>query len=224
MAGCQAATLEAELPRPEPETPAATLTAQDYNDQGWWTHYYQGDYDHAIAAFSRAVELDPEFASAYYNRGWMYALKGDRTRAVADYKRAVTLLRAAIERDPDDAGAHNDLAWTLAFYLDQDYEEALSHARRSVELKPQAYNQDTLAQVYYKLGRYEKALEHYNLALSLDPQQFDSCQGRGDTYVALGQIEPALADYETCLTLELPQASRAAIEAKVKSLQGQKSN
>jgi tetratricopeptide (TPR) repeat protein len=149
----------------------------------------------------------------------MYALKGDQERAVADYNRAAALLRQAIERNPDDSGAHNDLAWTLAYYLDQDYEDALSHARRSVELEPEAYNQDTLALVYYKLGRYQKALEHYNLALSLDPEQFDSCLGRGDTYAALGQTEAALADYKTCLTLDLPKATRIALEAKVKSLQ-----
>lgn len=219
LVGCQTATSEPESATTTLAPPTPGQTAQDYYDEGWGTHYYQGDYDQALAAFSRAVELDPDFAPAYYSRGWMYALTGDQARAIADYNRAVALLRQAIERDPDDSGAHNDLAWTLAYYLDQDYEAALSHARRSVELKPQAYNQDTLAFVYFKLGRYEKALEHYNLALSLDSEQFDSCIGRGDTYAALGQPEAALADYKTCLTLDLPQASRAALEAKVKSLQ-----
>src|SRR5262245_14112813 len=95
MGGCRAATTEPELPTlPAQALSTETPTAQAYNDEGWWTHYYEGDYDQAIAAFSRAVELDPNFAPAYYNRGWMYALKGEQARAVADYQRAATLLRA----------------------------------------------------------------------------------------------------------------------------------
>jgi tetratricopeptide (TPR) repeat protein len=133
-------------------------------------------------------------ADSYFGRGTTYYAVGEYVMAVADFTRTVEL-------DPDLATAYNNLAWTLAYDLDTDYEEALKHVQRSVELGPNSYNHDTLALVYYKLEQYEKALEHYDIALKLDPEQAASCKGRGDVYLAIGDEVSALADYEMYLLM-----------------------
>ena len=53
--------------------------------------YLQGDYDGAIADYSRAIELDPDDAAAYYNRGNAKSELDDYHGAIADYSRAIEL-------------------------------------------------------------------------------------------------------------------------------------
>ena len=51
----------------------------------------KGEHDRAIEDYSRAIELDPEYAPAYYNRGNAYSDKGEYDRAIEDLNRAIEL-------------------------------------------------------------------------------------------------------------------------------------
>jgi len=48
-------------------------------------------YDQAIADYTLAIRLKPDYAEAYNDRGFAYYLKGDGERAIADYTRAIEL-------------------------------------------------------------------------------------------------------------------------------------
>jgi tetratricopeptide (TPR) repeat protein len=72
-------------------------------------YFEKGDWDNAIAEFTEAIRLKPDFASAYYNlsaayynRGVVYAEKEDYARARADWEKV-------LEIDPNHAGARNNL-------------------------------------------------------------------------------------------------------------------
>jgi tetratricopeptide (TPR) repeat protein len=45
----------------------------------------------AVADYTSAIEVDPEYAKAYNNRGNAYATMGDLVKAVADYDQALEL-------------------------------------------------------------------------------------------------------------------------------------
>ena len=51
----------------------------------------QGEYQEAIVAFTKAIELDPSLATAYSNRGWAFIKLGQYEQATADYDRAAEL-------------------------------------------------------------------------------------------------------------------------------------
>lgn len=51
----------------------------------------RGDRDHALADFSKAIELRPTYAAAYESRGLVYAAKGDYVNALADVTRSKEL-------------------------------------------------------------------------------------------------------------------------------------
>ncbi|MBA7715772.1 hypothetical protein ES703_124830 [subsurface metagenome] len=51
----------------------------------------KGDYDRAIADYTKMIELDPKWALDYTYRGDAYKEKGDSTRAEADYNKAKEL-------------------------------------------------------------------------------------------------------------------------------------
>src|SRR5262245_52849608 len=47
--------------------------------------------DRAIADYTTAIQLKPDYAEAYNDRGFAYYLKGDFERAIADFTRAIEL-------------------------------------------------------------------------------------------------------------------------------------
>lgn len=53
-------------------------------------HFQHGDYDRAIASFSKAIEFMPNFVSAYQHRGHAYLAKSDNVRAARDFYTAET--------------------------------------------------------------------------------------------------------------------------------------
>jgi TonB family protein len=90
-----------------------------YIDRGR-TYILQDDNDRAIADFTKAIELDPEGASAYNHRGVAYAGKLDFDNAIADFDKAIQfdpLLNnahanrgLAFSRKGDEARARADYA------------------------------------------------------------------------------------------------------------------
>ena len=60
----------------------------------------KGDFDHAIADYTKAIELNPNYAPAYNSRGRAYTSKGDYVHAVADVTRAGELSPKAAPLTP----------------------------------------------------------------------------------------------------------------------------
>jgi tetratricopeptide (TPR) repeat protein len=49
------------------------------------------EVDRAIADLNKTIEIDPNYAPGYNNRGEVYRLMGDRKRAIADYRKALQI-------------------------------------------------------------------------------------------------------------------------------------
>jgi len=65
-----------------------------------------GDEDRAIAGYSEAISLDPNYALAFYGRANSWQAKRDNDRAIADFNESIRL-------DPDYADSYNNrgTAW-----------------------------------------------------------------------------------------------------------------
>jgi Flp pilus assembly protein TadD len=65
-----------------------------------FVHDYAGE---AIEDLNRAIELEPENAEAYYQRGRAYSLLGEPAKALSDYEQTCALnpdhAKAAEKRD-----------------------------------------------------------------------------------------------------------------------------
>lgn len=61
-------------------------------------NYDQGKWDQAIADFTKALELDPEFDFAYLNRGYASKAKGENSKAAADFETYIHLNPGASDR------------------------------------------------------------------------------------------------------------------------------
>jgi tetratricopeptide (TPR) repeat protein len=85
-------------------------------------------YAAAINAYSHAIQLRPDFAEAYNDRGFAYYLSGDAERAIADLTRA-------IELRPNYPKAYNSRG---VVYMSNGYgsSRAIADFDRAIALKP----------------------------------------------------------------------------------------
>ena len=101
-------------------------TAIAANNQGL-IYNNNGEYDKAMSAFTKAIELDPNFALSYSNRGWVHIKLGQYEQAIADCTKA-------IELDPSLALAYNNRGW--AYMELEQYEQAIADLDKAMELDP----------------------------------------------------------------------------------------
>lgn len=119
-----------------------------------------GKLELAIADFDRAIELDPEYARAYYDRGSAYDARGEMARAIAEYERAQEL---------DPGMADNNSALCLSHALNLRAHEAMPSCNKAIAADSNPYFYDTRGLVYAQLGDYDAAiqdLQHFVDALS----------------------------------------------------------
>ena len=113
----------------------------------------------AGADFDQAIDLDPEDAAAYNNRGLAYANKGDLERAIADYDQAIAL-------DPEDAYAYNNRG--VAYFLIGNHDQALADLGKAIEID------SGFASAYYlrglvhgEIGERERAISDLEKSIEL---------------------------------------------------------
>ncbi len=68
-----------------------------YNQRGIaWSQ--KGDYDRAVADYTKAIDINPRYTNAYNHRGIAWTQKGDYVRAIEDYGNPVFNSYAYIQR------------------------------------------------------------------------------------------------------------------------------
>jgi TolB-like protein/Tfp pilus assembly protein PilF len=177
---------QAEIERVK-RKPTGSLGAYDYFLRGRAALHegsVQGHKD-ALQLFCRAIELDPDFASAYgmaaycychrKTNGWM----ADREEEIAETTR---LARRAVELDKDDAVALSCGGFALA-YVAGELDAGVAFIDRALQLNPNlatAWIVSGWVRVW--LGEPELAIEHLARATRLSP--LDPLTNRTRTTIA----------------------------------------
>lgn len=115
----------------------------------------------AIEHFETVLRSDGRLPEAWYDLGLAQQDVGDTAAAIAAFRNAVSLAPA----DPD---ARNNLAWLLVL-KGPSAEEALTEARKAVELRGDAASWDTLAEALWRAGRKDEAVAAWQKTLEHDP-------------------------------------------------------
>jgi len=122
----------------------------------------QGEYQAALAEFSRAIRREPTTADAFYNRALVYFAIGNLGSAASD-------LGKVVEIRPDFVEAHISRARLYAAMNKHD--QAISNLTNAIQINPccvKAYFQRGL--VYYAKGDYGKAWDDVREIQSLGVQ------------------------------------------------------
>lgn len=205
----------------------------------------QGDMPAAIATIERGISLSPDHVPFYplyasylddtkqYNKA-VQMLKSATTRfpdndqlhfflgsmhdKVGDKTGTISAMKRTLEINPEHVQALNYLAYTYA-ELEQNLEEAYGLAKRALALKPEdAYIQDTVGWIYFKLGRYQDAARVLEAALSLKSDESVIAEHLGDTYYKLKLPQKAKLMYQRALKHETDAQNVEKIEAKITSI------
>ena len=173
--------------------------------------------DAALAAYRRAIELDPGFARAYgalavaqtmaYRMSWT-----ETPRETSD--QALVMARKAVELGPDSPQTYWALGFTHLFR--KEYEDAAKAVERSIALAPNyADGYGLLAFINNHLGRADEALRLITKAMALNPHYtYDYPWNLGWAYYTLEQYPKAVEALKLALerneNVELPRLVLAA--------------
>jgi TolB-like protein/class 3 adenylate cyclase len=164
---------QAEIERAK-RKPTESLDAYDYYLRGMASFYQwtREGMSEALRMFYRAIELDPDFASAHGMAAWCYGARKsycwmtDRVQEIAETAR---LARRAVELGRDDAAALSAGGYTLA-YVVGDLDDGAAFIDRALALNP------NLATAWYHsgvarnwLGEPDSGIEHLGRAMRLSP-------------------------------------------------------
>ena len=140
-------------------------------------YFAQGSYTLAIAAYSCAIERQPDYAPAYINRGFAYAYQRNDTPALADFNKA-------IELDQTLVAAYNDRG--VMYTNEGNFGLAIDDFTLAVTLNPQytvAFHNRAI--VHAAEGNYDLALADLQTALGLEPDNPTLHASLGAVYLAL---------------------------------------
>ena len=187
--------------------PTESLDAYDYYLRGM-AKLHSGTreaVDIALPLFYKAIELDPEFASAYGMAAWCHfwrKLNGwmsDRTREIAE---GIRLARLAVSLGRDDAVALTRGGHALA-HLAGDVDGGIALLDRARLLNPNLAPAWYLGGVLRALrGETDEAIEHLSHAVRLsplDPEMFRMQVGMALAYFFAGRFDVASAWAEKAL-------------------------
>lgn len=160
-------------------------------------YYYKAgvnDIDRAIADFNKAIEIKPDDAYAYGNRGTLHYYKGEYDRAIVDFDQALKLT-------PDHVVIYINRG--AAYYNKGEYDRAIADHDKAIKLKPDfaaAYNNRGAA--YHYEGEYDRAIADYDKAIKLKADYAEAYSNRGAAYNQKGQYDRAIADYDKTIKLK----------------------
>jgi TolB-like protein/Tfp pilus assembly protein PilF len=141
------------------------------------------DSQRAIAEFERALQLNPNYATAHH---WFAA---GPLLALARFDQSIAEAKRSIELDPlsmiNNADFGNDL------YFARRYDEAIAQLRKTIEMEPHSYLAHYyLGQALQLKGQVSEAIAEYRKAVELDDDPF-ALALLGQSYARTGRRDEA---------------------------------
>ena len=166
---------------------------------------------HAIAAFTRAIEIEPKYAEAYVKRGLAYYRLGQYKAAIADYTRTLDLKRYHADAYASRGDAYQALG---------EMQHAIADYSASLKKRWSARVMRRRAQTYFEQDNVQNALADYNTVIKRQPSAM-AYYTRGNAYLQLSirdnasHLKLALADIDQAIALEPRFASAYISRAQI---------
>ncbi|NJR21812.1 MAG: serine protease [Richelia sp. CSU_2_1] len=191
------------------------LKADDFYIEGW-DKYNKGDYQGAIAAYTQAIKLDPNYAFAYNSRGIARTELGDNQGAIADFNEVLRI-------DPNDVYTYYNRG--IARRKLGDNQGAIADYNAALRIDPNYANAYiSRGNARSELGDKQGALADFNEALRINPNYALAYYNRGIVRRQLGDRQGAIADYDRALQINPNYANayynRAIARYKLGDMQG----
>jgi tetratricopeptide (TPR) repeat protein len=174
----------------------------------------------ALSDFNKAIELNPNFIDAYYNRGKYYGRSGDSISAISDFELLIKI-------DPSNYEYYYYLAlsagqqWIKTNETQEDYYNlALQNLNKCIEIN------DTFVEAYLDRGslygmkhNFTDGVNDYSQVIALDPNNVKAYYFRGLAYMTYGYKDEAISDFQKVLQLNPDSSIRSAVQKYLTELQ-----
>ena len=174
-----------------------SLSQDDYLIAGN-RYYQQGAFQHAIEAYGRFVDLNPDHYRIYFLRANAHAELGNHVEAIEDYDRAISTMT----KFPQSIMIGHMIYFNRANSRVElkDYRGALKDYLQVIELAPDpATYQFNLANTYADMLRFEEAISAYDEVAS---DNWHATFNKGNALMCLGRFSEA----QKCYTQAVAQA------------------
>lgn len=166
--------------------------ARPYNNLGY-AYETAGNIDMALEAYSRAVDLDPNYALANMNIANLLAGREQYDRALGYYEAALAL-------NPGDDAILNSFGF---YYMRTgDLKQAESYLERALEVNPfNAGTYNHMGSLYREQGQCDKAMGFLAESLRLDPEMAETHYILGLCHTDNGRQEEAIREFLAAISL-----------------------
>jgi len=152
----------------------------------------------ALPYFLRAVELDPNFASAYGGIGIMYGNLGQPDRASTYLAKAFELRDRASELEKFHIA--------LSYYgsVTGELEKAAATYEEWIQSYPRdAIPYNNLGVIYFQLGQPDKSLDAVREAVDLDPNNVIDLESLSDSFMVLNRLDESRKPLDEAIAKKL---------------------
>ncbi|MHC4185032.1 MAG: tetratricopeptide repeat protein, partial [Planctomycetota bacterium] len=153
-----------------------------------------GQWDKAIADYSKAIELEPEEWGTWEERFRAYQELGQPEKGLAEYAKA-------IELDPNNPRLWH--ARANAYSNMQQWDKAITDYSKAIELEPDGVDAwAARGSTYLQLGQWDKTIADFSKAIELEPEEWWYWHERGFAYMQLCQWDKVVTDYSKAIELK----------------------
>jgi serine/threonine protein kinase/Tfp pilus assembly protein PilF len=200
------------------------LRGREEEDKFYW--------EDARKSLEKAVELDPEFALAYYDLALTHSFLGnfpaadeaiEKAKAFAhkvtererlyiearyagmierNLETTTRLLQEIMQKYPREKMAHSSLG-TIYRFNQGNYEMAIEEQNKALELDPDyGAAHNELGVIYIHLRNFDKSIEHFQKYASLNPKDANPLDSLAEAYFLMGRLDDAITKYREALAVK----------------------
>ena len=121
--------------------------------------FYDWDWEAARKEFEKAMDLNPNYATAHHWFGTYFVTLGE-------FKKAFKEIRTALSLDPNSRVISVDVGWFYQY--SREYDQAVQYIKNTLELEPNFIIAHlNLGFTYTLQGKYEEAIQSFRKATEL---------------------------------------------------------
>ncbi len=159
------------------------------------------DFKAGVRMFEKAIEIDPNYALAYWGLGNAYESRYVRKNNKNDFDLMIKNYKKAYEIDSNLAEANLGLGW--ANFHKENLEEAYKFFKRAYEIAPENSQINFDVGSFLKsIGLYYQAIKFYSKTIYSDPLNIMAHNLRAICSMNAGEFERAFIYFKKALDLE----------------------
>jgi tetratricopeptide (TPR) repeat protein len=204
-------------------------------------HYHIGPPAAAIAAYEKAMSLDPHNIDPAFGLGILYTAQlGDYESALDAFQRglahnpddpllsaflgstyarmgrfdqALTSLQQVLAHQPDNTFAYQ---WLSIIHLHfKRLDDAIAACQHEIELKDAHSPRRLLGYIYDSLGRHDEAITHLERSIVLEPEDYEARAALAKVYRTVGRMQDGDEQYAIAhaMAMKDDEVGQACFEA-----------